>query len=59
VTDHGRYTDVVYVHAQPVLVRTPDGIHFTPDGSNIVANEVLAAVVRDWHASAKKPALRH
>jgi hypothetical protein len=49
VTNHGRYADFVNVGGQPVLVREPDGIHFNPAGSEIVAQEVLSILVREWH----------
>jgi hypothetical protein len=50
VTDHGRYADFVTdAHGQTTLVRTPDGVHLTQAGSDIVANEVLRVLRREWH----------
>ena len=49
VTDHGNYADFVNVNGRTVLVRTPDGIHFTTDGSYVIADEMLARLKRDWH----------
>lgn len=49
ITNHGHYSDYVYIHGQPVLVRTPDGIHLTETGSSIVANEVLTVLREQWH----------
>jgi len=53
VTDHGRYADFVNVNGQPTLVRTPDGIHFTSTGSQIVAGEVMNLLKRQWHLGQK------
>jgi hypothetical protein len=36
VTDHGRYTDYVFQHGAPVLIREPDGVHLNAAGSAIV-----------------------
>lgn len=49
ITDHGRYSDYVYRNGAPVLVRTPDGIHLTDTGAQIVAGEVLNVIEHDWH----------
>lgn len=54
VTDHGRYADFVEVNGTQTAVRTPDGIHFTNDGSDIVAHEVLAVLQRQWHLGIKQ-----
>jgi hypothetical protein len=48
ITDHGHYADFITVGGRTILVRTPDGIHLTEDGSAIVAREVLATIKRDW-----------
>jgi hypothetical protein len=50
ITDHGRYADFVTdPHGQTTLVRTPDGVHLTQAGTEIVAREVLRVLRRDWH----------
>jgi hypothetical protein len=56
VTNHGRYADYVYANGQPILVRQPDGVHLNVTGSDIVANEMLPILVRDWRLSWPKPA---
>jgi uncharacterized protein len=48
VTNHGKYADFVYVNGQATLVRTQDGIHFTETGSQLIANEMLTTLERDW-----------
>jgi hypothetical protein len=48
VTDHGRYADFTSVGGPPALVRAPDGIHFNPAGSDIVAHEVISVLEREW-----------
>jgi hypothetical protein len=53
VTNNGKYADFVNVNGQPTLVRTPDGIHLNVTGSQIVANEIMGVVKRDWHLGAK------
>jgi hypothetical protein len=53
VTDHGGYADFVTVNGQPTLVRTPDGIHFNTAGSQIVADEIMTVIKRDWHLGRK------
>jgi hypothetical protein len=58
VTDHGAYADFVTINGQPTLVRTPDGIHFNTTGSQIVANEIIGVIKRDWHLG-RKVAHRH
>jgi hypothetical protein len=54
VTNHGKYADFVYVNGQATLVRTEDGIHFTEAGSQIIANEMLTILERDWKFGEKK-----
>jgi hypothetical protein len=49
VTNHGKYADFVMVNGQPTLVRTQDGIHLNTTGSQIVANEIMGVIKRDWH----------
>lgn len=49
ITKDGQYSDYVMVNGQPTLVRAPDGIHLSLDGSAIVAREVIADVLPDWH----------
>lgn len=53
VTNDGNYADFVNVNGQPTLVRTPDGIHLNTTGSQIVANEIMGVVKRDWHLGAR------
>jgi hypothetical protein len=53
LTDHGRYADFVDVDGTQVAVRTPDGIHFTEDGSTILAQQVLGVLRREWHLGAR------
>lgn len=48
VTAHGRYTDFVYVHGQPVLIRESDGVHLNLQGSTMVAQEVRRVIAREW-----------
>ena len=59
VTNHGQYADFVNVNGQPTLVRTPDGVHFTEEGSAIVAQEVLNLLKRQWHLGQKPRAPHH
>jgi hypothetical protein len=60
VTAHGRYSDYVPdAQGQPILVRQPDGVHLNVTGSDIVANEVLPIIVRDWRLAWPHPAQRH
>lgn len=54
VTDHGKYSDYVYVNGEPVLVRTTDGIHFTEAGSQIIADEMMAILRHDWKIGARR-----
>jgi hypothetical protein len=49
VTDHGKYVDYIHWRGQWLLIREPDGVHLNAAGSNIVADEVLAVVRREWH----------
>ncbi|MGH2448946.1 MAG: DUF459 domain-containing protein [Chloroflexota bacterium] len=49
VTNHGRYSDFVLVNGQELLVREPDGVHLNIAGSALVAQEVLHAIVHEWH----------
>jgi hypothetical protein len=56
VTDHGRYADFVTNPGQPPeLVREPDGVHLNITGSDLVAQEVLPTLVREWHLGARPP----
>jgi len=59
VTDHGRYADFVTNPGQPPeLVREPDGVHLNITGSDLVAEEVLPTLVREWHLGARPPYLK-
>jgi hypothetical protein len=49
VTDHGRYADFVGVNGQETLIREPDGVHLNIAGSVVVAHEIRALLVREWH----------
>src|SRR5436305_12284145 len=48
ITDHGRYADFVTVNGRPDMVREPDGIHLTQDGSSLVAQEVMRKLTKEW-----------
>jgi len=49
ILNHGHYTDYVNVNGQPTLIREPDGVHLNNAGSEIVANEVVPILKRQWH----------
>lgn len=40
---------------QPVVLRTPDGVHLTPAGAAVLAASVIEAVDRRWHLSLVPP----
>jgi uncharacterized protein len=40
-TAQGQYTAFLVINGQNVNVRTPDGIHITPDGATLLSNAVL------------------
>lgn len=40
----GQYTAFLLVGGQNVNVRTPDGIHITPDGANLLSNAVIQSM---------------
>ncbi|ADP78739.1 SGNH/GDSL hydrolase family protein [Pseudofrankia inefficax] len=49
LSDHGHYSDYLRDAAgQSVLARTRDGVHYTLDGSRIVAAPVLARLASDF-----------
>jgi hypothetical protein len=54
VTDHGKYADFIYRNGAAVLVRTTDGIHFTEAGSQIIADEMMAILKKDWKLGTRR-----
>ena len=40
----GNYTPFLTINGQNVNVRTPDGTHITPDGSNLLSNTVIQSM---------------
>ncbi|MGH2449351.1 MAG: DUF459 domain-containing protein [Chloroflexota bacterium] len=55
VTDKGHYADFVNVGGVETLVRTPDGVHLSTQGSEIVAQEVLHTLERQWKFGVGRP----
>lgn len=53
ITDQGRYTDYVNRNGQPVLVRTPDGVHLTTAGAAIVAGQIINVLKHEWGLGAR------
>jgi hypothetical protein len=53
ITDHGLYTDYVNRNGQPVLVRTPDGVHLTTAGAAIVAGQIINVLKHEWGLGAR------
>ena len=49
ILNHGHYTAYVKVGGVPTLIREPDGVHLNIAGSQIVANEVVPDIKREWH----------
>jgi uncharacterized protein len=49
ITDHGKYVDYARVGGQWTLIREPDGVHLNMAGSQVVANELIPRLRRDWH----------
>ena len=49
ILNHGHYTNYVNVNGQPELIREPDGVHLNVAGSQIVTNEVVPIIKREWH----------
>ncbi|WP_241832311.1 SGNH/GDSL hydrolase family protein [Pseudofrankia sp. EUN1h] len=57
LTDQGHYSDYLRNPAgHTVLARTRDGVHYTLDGSRIVAVPILAALTADYRLSTPVPA---
>lgn len=48
ITPGDRYSDTATVAGREQIVREPDGIHLNATGSELVANQVLAALHRDF-----------
>lgn len=49
----GSYTDTLPgFDGEPVVVRAPDGLHFSDPGKNVLADVSLTAVIADWKDSA-------
>lgn len=40
---------------QPVVLRTPDGVHLTPAGAGVLARAVIEAIDERWHLSLGTP----
>jgi hypothetical protein len=56
LTDGGHYSDYLRdASGHTVLARTRDGVHYTLDGSRLVAEPVLAALRADYQLSAPPP----
>ncbi len=50
--DDGSYTDTLPgADGEPVVVRAPDGLHFSPPGMNVLAQVSRTAVLADWNDS--------
>jgi uncharacterized protein len=48
ITDHGKYVDYARVGGVWTLIREPDGVHLNMAGSQVVANEVVPMLRRQW-----------
>ncbi|MDT3441313.1 DUF459 domain-containing protein [Pseudofrankia sp. BMG5.37] len=56
LTNRGHYSDYLRDSAgHTVLARTRDGVHYTLDGSRIVASPILAALTADYHLTTPVP----
>ena len=55
----GSYTDTLPgIDGEPVVVRAPDGLHFSDPGKNVLAEVSRTAVIADWEDSAPACAAR-
>jgi len=53
----GHYTDALTNSSgQAVIVREPDGIHVSPAGADLLADQAIARMETDWHLVVKAPA---
>ncbi|HEV3312270.1 MAG TPA: DUF459 domain-containing protein [Chloroflexota bacterium] len=49
ILNHGHYAAYVKYQGVPTLIREPDGVHLNIAGSQIVTNEVVPIIKREWH----------